>query len=473
MARIWIEGVPIDNPQFEDPEEARQAFNEWRAANPEQAEQLLARGASTKSAQEALKARADELGLSPQDLQSIARRGQRTESGIAAGGHMDTAAEETGALQKFGLGVAREAQRTTAGLESLVVRSLNRVAPGVAQGLGMRELDELVQKEQEAKELFEMVDRTGVGTEDAGQMLAEVLQFVGGGSLATGAKVLATLGRARQGAGLLARTTTSGAIMNTLQSAANDTESNVKLDAALGGALGAVSTMVVGAVPGVRRLARNAPASLNMMASLIALNRGNTAFAASTAGRAAWQVTTSRARIAAQTATNPQQAAALQQANVIARGLRDSLGTTISVLRQQYQGHAAVGYAQAAYQNSVRSVGGRTFFDASRFNRQLAQVTDKELSRMGIFGQRLSDIRQVAKVLEDVGDQVDHRIVPQILESLSRNPEARRLLPQLTRAKRPETQLRLLRRLVQMSPSAVAHEAMQSVGSFAQDNPLM
>lgn len=474
---IRVSGVPITVQGTDDRMEAQQKLQEAAVRDPEEWTRMIRAGAQ---------ARQEVAGLSEDDIEAIVRMSDPRISGkpgMFQGVHTP---EEPGALEKFLIGAEETFISHARGAQQLVSQAADQVDPSgqLRENLGIKGMEELAQEEVEARRIFSELDR-GTGMEDAGELLAESLMFLGGGSLGLGRRIV--LGTAQ---GAIAGATAGRTDAESL--AANTT---------WGAAMGGAGNAMVGGLKGVFKLSKTAGvATGNLISALSAVSRGNGFLFGSATARlfmtnnwAAKQLARSVPSGGTRNMTKQQ-----MQQMVIARKLRDQASEIISGMKPRYQRHAATRAAKEAFdrsltpsarrqarttlenQQTAREIVGRSEqamqrgfpvtdegaqqFLPSKFVQSLAGISDSKLKQMGAFGHRMKDFRKFAKAIEDM-EGLEPDDVFKAINAISDNPEARRLLTGLAKSQKQETKQRIFQRIAQAGITAPAKTAAQLPGA--------
>lgn len=440
---VQIRGVPITVTATDDRMEAQQMLQEDFLADPQQFANMV---------RQAAKQRQPRTGLSDEDIEAIVGSLSPRERGEAFFPQGAYAPETEGPGERFLIGAGQQMMHHTRGAAQLVNDAVETFDPSgqLSKQLGLEGSQKLAEDEAEARQMFNMLDSQGIGAEDAGQIVAESLAFLGGGSLALGKRAL--LGTAQ---GVLAGATAGRTSNESL--AANTT---------ISGAFGLVGQTFIGGLKGMLGLTRKSGAAVgNTISMMAAASRGNGFLFGSALGRFHMANNYAAKQLGAQAARATQRSPDQVAAAALARKARDVAGEIISNLKPRYQHHAAEAAAkkafQAAIQNAQRVRGaaqtaqrqgfpvsqeGVQQFLPSKFVAELSSISDSQMRKLGPYGNRLIDFRNFARAIEDM-DGISPQQVLNAIENIAENPEARRMITALQQAKTPRVRHSILARI--------------------------
>ena len=437
-----IHGVPIVVREAKDDTEALQAVNQFQANDPEGFQQMMLKLHTQMYKNEAVQQRTQQL-------------------------------EGMGTTEKFMVGAGFELTDMWRGARQLVGSAMNQLHMD-PKTVGV-DMDKLAADEVENRRLFNFLDNTGIGAEDAGQLFTEALAFVGGGSTAVGERaIVGALRLAGRGAALGAvqgRTKNESALTNAI----------------VGGATAGVTGFLgLGAKWLSHLTGRSAAGAANALGAIAAAVKGNEYAGTWALSRMFTNFAAGHRAFLAAIKATPDLAPAMMAKMKIAGAAQDVLAKIITGMRGQLQQQAGnqaaesafrkvlgnvTTKAQNAYQKSfIVAKNGTQLFNAPMFLKEMGMVTDKDLGKLGMFGQRLKDFRKFAKIMTEIGDvTIDEATAA--FTAVRDEPGVRAILNTMAKSELPTVKAALWQRLVQ-SGYRVTHEATKVPARMMQTAPV-
>lgn len=394
--RVIVNGLPfaLDVDDTVSNEQAAQALSEQLQQDPS----IFTR-------------RREQLGLSEADLAAIQAQERGEDPGVRI--------EPMSTFEELLVGAGRSFTTAIRGGRQLFNRATG----------DEEELAQLQAIESDERELFRALDEQGIGAEDIGQLVPDLVAFLGSGGLLS----------------LAAR----GAVLGGVQATGEDEGlGDRSLNALVSGTLSAAGPLAARAVRAPFR------AGTRLAASAFSAARG---LATRTGGFSASLGRTVVDSARAQASTNP----AIQK---LGRAGFDKASQLIQQMNARGKRGVAGEAANAALQKSIRQVNGQNVVDFAAFNEQLAHLGRSELNRrLGkTFGARLDDLRNTFDEIATL-DVLSPTQAQAVLSNLMTNAEARSLATALRRSSTDTAKRAALRRLVAVSTEQ-AEEPLGRVG---------
>jgi hypothetical protein len=389
-----------------------------------------------QAARQSLEARASRTDLSPEDIDAI----------LGEGGHK---AGGTGALNTLAIGAGRTMTNRARGMLQLARSAL---PTEVADNIGIPSTATMQADEEQARELFAQIDE-GVGLEDVGEAIPEMVAFFGLGAAGLGLKAITAGSTIGATSGLLAATGEAGGTERAFNTTA-------------GAVSGALAPLLGASAAQVGRWVKSVPGALNTGMAVLAAAKGNAPTAVFAATRASTRA--AAVRNSAEHAVQAARAAGESTKNaatvrVLADQAQDRLGTLIGQMRGRHAENAAFQAANDAFEEGFDAATGA--FNPQAVVNRLARFTPADLRRMGAAGRRLQDYRAWAKDLIDV-DDADPQQVQQALTGMFESERARELARAMGRAQNPEAKRQLLGTMARIG-GAIAGGQTASTGPQA------